>query len=101
MLAGTQYATVQEFVGPIDALLADAGQSAIPTSVVDTLDELSGYDLTNQLNSYLITGMDDLGNLVGQSDLADTIFSGDPLISGQPLIDLVGYGFDIFNFFGA
>ena len=101
MLAGTEYATVQEFVGPIDALLADAGQSAIPTSVVDTLDELSGYDLTNELNSYVITGLDDLGNLVGQSDLADTIFSGDPLISGQPLIDLVGYGFDIFNFFGA
>jgi PE-PPE domain len=101
MLAGTEYASVQEFVGPIDALLADAGQSAIPTSVVDTLDELSGYDLTNELNSSLITGLDDLGNLVGQSDLADTIFSGDPLISGQPLIDLVGYGFDIFNFFGA
>jgi hypothetical protein len=101
MLAGTEYATVQEFVGPIDALLADAGQSAIPTSVVDTLDELSGYDLTNELNSYVITGLDDLGNLVGQSELADTIFSGDPLISGQPLIDLVGYGFDIFNFFGA
>src|SRR5271156_2089070 len=101
MLAGTEYATVQEFVGPIDALLADAGQSAIPTSVVDTLDELSGYDLTNELNSYVITGLDDLGNLVGQSDLADTIFSGGPLISGQPLIDLVGYGFDIFNFFGA
>ncbi|HXY66158.1 MAG TPA: PE-PPE domain-containing protein [Mycobacterium sp.] len=101
MLAGTEYASVQEFVGPIDALLADAGQSAIPTSVVDTLDDLSGYDLTNELNSSLITGLDDLGNLVGQSDLADTIFSGDPLISGQPLIDLVGYGFDIFNFFGA
>jgi hypothetical protein len=101
MLAGTEYATVQEFVGPIDALLADAGQSAIPTSVVDTLDELSGYDLTNELNSYVITGLDDLGNLVSQSDLADTIFSGDPLISGQPLIDAVGYGFDIFNFFGG
>jgi PE-PPE domain len=101
MLAGIQYDTVQEFVGPIDALLGDAGQSAIPTSVVDTLDEVSGYDLTNELNSYVITGLDDLGNLVGQSDLADTIFSGDPLISGQPLIDLVGYGFDIFNFFGA
>jgi len=101
MLAGTEYATVQEFVGPIDALLADAGQSAIPTSFVDTSDELSGYDLINELNSYAITGLDDLGNLVGQSDLADTIFSGDPLISGQPLIDLVGYGFDVFNFFGA
>ena len=101
MLAGTEYATVQEFVGPIDALLADAGQSAIPTSFVDTSDELSGYDLINELNSYAITGLDDLGNLVGQSELADTIFSGDPLISGQPLIDLVGYGFDVFNFFGA
>jgi hypothetical protein len=26
---------------------------------------------------------------------------GSPLISGQPLIDLVGYAFDVFNFFGA
>jgi PE-PPE domain len=101
MLAGTEYATVQTFVGPIDALLADAGQSPLPTSVVDTLEQLSGYDLTNEVNGYLISGLNDLGNLVGQSDLADTIFSGDPLISGQPLIDLVGYGFDIFNFFGA
>jgi hypothetical protein len=101
LLAGTEYATVQEFVGPIDALLGDAGQSAIPTSVVDTLDELSGYDLTNELNGDVITGLDSLGNLVGQSDLTDTIFSGDPLISGQPLIDVVGYGFDILNFFGA
>ena len=101
MLAGIEYAAVQSFVGPIDSLLADAGQSPISTSVVDTLEELSGYDLTNDLNSSLITGLDDLGNLIGQSDLADTVFSGDPLISGQPLIDLVGYGFDIFNFFGA
>jgi PE-PPE domain len=101
MLAGVEYSTVQEFVGPIDALLADAGQSPIPTSVVDTLYELSGYDFTNQLNGYLITALDDLGNSIGQSNLADTIFSGDPLISGQPLIDLVGYGFDVFNFFGA
>jgi len=31
----------------------------------------------------------------------DAIFSGEPLISAQPLIDLVGYGFDAFNFFGA
>ncbi len=31
----------------------------------------------------------------------DAIFDGAPLISGQPLIDLVGYGFDAFNFFGA
>ncbi len=31
----------------------------------------------------------------------DAILDGSPLISGQPLIDLVGYGFDIFNFFGA
>jgi hypothetical protein len=31
----------------------------------------------------------------------DAILNGAPLISGQPLIDLVGLGFDFFNFFGA
>src|ERR1700742_4072881 len=46
MLAGMEYAGVQTFVGPIDDLLADAGQSPLPTSFVDSL--LSGYDALNQ-----------------------------------------------------
>jgi hypothetical protein len=98
MLAGMEYAGVQTFVGPIDDLLLDAGQSPLPTSFVDSL--LSGYDLTNQLDASLLTSWTDLTASI-PSLSPDAILDGSPLISGQPLIDLVGYGFDIFNFFGA
>ena len=98
MLAGEQYAAVQTLVGPIDDLLQDAGQSPLPQSFVDSL--LSGYDFTNELNASLLTAWTDLTASI-PSLSPDAIFSGDPLVSAQPLIDLVGYGFDIFNFFGA
>lgn len=98
MLAGVEYAAVQTFVGPINDLLQDAGQSPLPTSFVDAL--LSGYDVTNQLDASLLTAWTDATASV-PSLAPDAILDGSPLISGQPLIDLVGYGFDIFNFFGA
>jgi hypothetical protein len=98
MLAGMEYAGVQTFVGPIDDLLADAGQSPLPTSFVDSL--LSGYDSLNQLDASLLTELTTLSASI-PSVAPDAIFSGEPLISAQPLIDLVGYGFDAFNFFGA
>jgi hypothetical protein len=98
MLAGMEYAGVQTFVGPINDLLQDAGQSPLPTSFVDSL--LSGYDSLNQLDVSLLTELTTLA--ASMPSLApDVIFSGEPLISAQPLIDLVGYGFDAFNFFGA
>jgi PE-PPE domain len=100
MLAGVEYAAVQTFVGPVNDLLQDTGQSALPTSFVDSLLSLSGYDVTNQLDASLLTTWTDL--TASMPSLApDAILDGSPLISGQPLIDLVGYGFDIFNFFGA
>jgi hypothetical protein len=98
MLAGVEYATVQTFVGPINDLLQDAGQSPLPQSFVDSL--LSGYDVTNQLDTSLLTTWTDLTASIPSLG-PDAILDGSPLISGQPLIDLVGYGFDIFNFFGA
>jgi hypothetical protein len=98
MLAGMEYAGVQTFVGPIDDLLVDAGQSRLPSSFVDSL--LSGYDATNQLDASLLTTWTDLTASI-PSLSPDAILDGAPLISGQPLIDLVGYGFDVFNFFGA
>jgi hypothetical protein len=98
MLAGVEYATVQTFVGPINDLLQDAGQSPLPQSFVDSL--LSGYDATNQLDTSLLSTWTDLTASI-PSLSPDAILDGAPLISGQPLIDLVGYGFDIFNFFGA
>jgi hypothetical protein len=98
MLAGMEYAGVQTFVGPINDLLADAGQSPLPTSFVDSL--LSGYDSLNQLDVSLLTELTTLSASI-PSLAPDVIFSGEPLISAQPLIDLVGYGFDALNFFGA
>jgi hypothetical protein len=98
MLAGMEYAGVQTFVGPIDALLQDAGQAPLSQSVVDSL--LSGYNSLNQLDASLLTEWTDLTASI-PSLSPDAILDGSPLISGQPLIDLVGYGFDIFNFFGA
>ncbi|MGB6206348.1 PE-PPE domain-containing protein [Mycobacterium sp.] len=98
MLAGMEYAGVQSFVGPIDDLLKDAGQAPLSQSVVDSL--LSGYDATNQLDASLLTSWMDATASI-PSLAPDAILNGAPLISGQPLIDLVGYGFDIFNFFGA
>jgi hypothetical protein len=98
MLAGMEYAGVQTFVGPINDLLGDAGQSPLPTSFVDSL--LSGYDSLNQLDASLLTEWTALTASI-PSLAPDAIFSGEPLISAQPLIDLVGYGFDAFNFFGA
>jgi PE-PPE domain len=100
MLAGAEYAAVQTFVGPVNDLLQDTGQSQLPTSFVDSLLSLSGYDVTNQLDASLLTTWTDL--TASMPALApDAILDGSPLISGQPLIDLVGYGFDIFNYFGA
>jgi hypothetical protein len=98
MLAGMEYAGVQTLVGPIDDLLLDAGQSPLPPSFVDSL--LSGYDSLNQLDASLLTELTTLSATI-PSLAPDAIFSGEPLISAQPLIDLVGYGFDVFNFFGA
>jgi hypothetical protein len=98
LLAGMEYAGVQTFVGPVDDLLGDAGQSPLPTSLVDSL--LSGYDATNQLDASILTEWTALTASIPSLG-PDAIFSGDPAISAQPLIDLVGYGFDIFNFFGA
>ena len=98
MLAGMQYAAVQTFVGPINDLLQAAGQSPLPSSFVDSL--LSGYDATNQLDASLLTTWADLTASIPSLG-PDAILDGSPLISAQPLVDLVGYGFDIFNFFGA
>jgi hypothetical protein len=98
MLAGEEYAAVQTVVGPIDALLSDAGQSPLPESLVNVL--LSGYDVTNRVDASLLTAWSDLtASIPGLGP--DAVFNGAPMIPGQPLIDLVGVVFDIFNFFGA
>lgn len=98
MLAGMEYAAAQTIIGPTNDLLAAAGQPELPDSVVNSL--LSMYDLTNQLDVSLLSTWADLTASI-PSMAPDVILDGSPLISAQPLIDLVGYGFDVFNFFGA
>ncbi|HEY1838647.1 MAG TPA: PE-PPE domain-containing protein [Mycobacterium sp.] len=98
MLAGVEYAAAQTFIGPVNDLLQDAGQPELPASFVNSL--LSLYDLTNGLDTSLLTTWTDLTASI-PSLAPDAILDGAPLISAQPLVDLVGYGFDIFNFFGA
>ncbi|WP_428342070.1 PE-PPE domain-containing protein [Mycobacterium sp.] len=98
MLAGMEYAGVQSFIDPINDLLKDAGQPALPTSFVDSL--LAGYDYTNQLDVALLAELTTLSASI-PSLAPDVLFDGSPMISAQPLIDLVGYGFDLFNSFGA
>lgn len=103
MLAGIQYALVQSVVGPVDEILREAGQSPLPDALTDTLLSLSGYDITNQLDASLLSDWTQLATTLNITNLLgpDAIFDGAPLISGQPIIDLVGLGFDVFNFFGA
>jgi hypothetical protein len=98
MLAGMEYAAAQTIIGPTNDILAALGQPELPDSVVSSL--LGAYDATNALDVSLLTSWAEL--TASMPSLApDVIFDGAPLISAQPLIDLVGYGFDAFNFFGA
>jgi hypothetical protein len=103
MLAGLQYAGVHSLVDPVNEILREAGQSPLPQSVVDTMLGLSGYDLTNDVDAFVLNGWNELATALHVEDFLgpDAIFDGTPLISGQPLIDLLGVGFDVFNFFGA
>lgn len=102
MLAGVEYAAVQTVVGPINDLLADFGQPTLSGSITDTLLSLVGYSATNEADQLMLTGLDELAQLPGLAGLApDALFSGTTLISGEPLLALVGLGFDVFNIFGA
>jgi hypothetical protein len=98
MLAGMEYAAAQSIIGPTNDLLVAAGQPELSDSAVTSL--LSMYEATNQLDVSLLTSWADLTASM-PSMAPDVILDGSPLISAQPLVDLVGYGFDAFNFFGA
>ena len=85
MLAGVEYAAAQTIVGPTNEILEALGRPDLPDA--DTL--LGLYDLTNHLDASLLTVWADL--TASLPNLApDAILDGSPLISGQPLIDLVG-----------
>ncbi|MGB3335055.1 MAG: PE-PPE domain-containing protein [Mycobacterium sp.] len=101
MLAGLQYAGVQSLTNTINNLLDFAGQGPLSDSFVDTL--LSGYNLTLGLDQALLTGWQDLATQWNLLDVLgpDAIFNGAPLISAQPLLDLVGVGFSLINLLDA
>jgi hypothetical protein len=105
IFAGVENAGIQTFVGPFADILADINggtlSSTDDTIVQDVtifLQNITGYDLVNLVDKSLLDSVTLLGP--GAVDALDQVLDG-PLIPGQPLIDLVGYGFDIFNFFGA
>ncbi|MEB3033233.1 PE-PPE domain-containing protein [[Mycobacterium] nativiensis] len=101
MLAGMQYAGVQSLTNTINHLLDFAGQDPLSQSIVDTL--LTGYNLTIGLDQALLTGWQDLATEWNVLDVLgpDAIFNGAPLISAQPLLDLLGLGFSIVNYLDA
>ncbi|ORW64834.1 PE-PPE domain-containing protein [Mycolicibacter senuensis] len=101
MLAGMQYAGVQSLTNTINNLLDFAGQDPLSQSVVDTL--LGGYNLTLELDQLLLNGWQDLATEWNLLDVLgpDAIFNGAPLISAQPLLDLLGVGFSIINYLDA
>ncbi|OHV04764.1 PE-PPE domain-containing protein [Mycobacterium talmoniae] len=107
MLAGLQNAFIQSVIGPWADVAANggtlsAGELGIINDITVLLQNITGYDLINLVDHTLLTGWNDLANLLDLGSIIgpDAILDG-PLIPGQPLIDLVGLGFDIFNFFGA
>jgi hypothetical protein len=75
---------------------------SVVNDITQALRFVGGYDLINGLDGLIIGGWNDLANDLdlGSSIGPDALLAG-PLIPGQPLIGLVGGGFDIFNFFGA
>ena len=85
-------------IGPTNDILTALGQPELSQSVVDSL--LSGYDFTNQLDVAFLAELTAL-SATFPSLAPEILFDGSPLISAQPLVDLVGYGFDLFNSFGA
>lgn len=109
LLAGVENAGIQTLVGPFTDILADinggtlsSGDIGIMNDLTVLLQNITGYNLINLIDQGLLTVWNDLANALNLGSVIgpDAILDG-PLIPGQPLIDLVGVGFDIFNFFGA
>lgn len=97
MLAGLQYAGAQSLTNTVNNLLGLAGQDPLSDSFVDSL--LAGYRATIELDQLLLTEWQDLAAQWNLLDVLgpDAVFNGAPLISAQPLLDLLGMGFSIVN----
>lgn len=101
MLAGLQYAGVQSLTNTVNHLLDFAGQAPLSQSIIDSL--LTGYHLTIDLDHSLLTAWQDLATEWNLLDVLgpDAIFNGAPLISAEPLLDLLGLGFSLVNYLDA
>jgi len=109
MLAGVQNALIQSLIGPwADVAAAASGgvlsAGAISTiaGITDVLQTLTGYDLINSVDQFLISGWSDLANALDLGDVLgpDALLSG-AAIPGDGLLDLIGAGFGFINLFGA
>ncbi|MEB3069945.1 PE-PPE domain-containing protein [[Mycobacterium] vasticus] len=98
MLAGLQYAGVQSLTNTVNHLLDFAGQAPLSQSIIDAM--LTGYHLTIDLDHSLLTAWQDLATEWNLLDVLgpDAVFNGAPLISAEPLLDLAGLGFSLFNY---
>lgn len=107
MLTGMDNALIQSLIGPWADVAA--GGEPLSQGAVGTIDDITGflqaitgYDLINAIDQGLVTVWNDAANAVDLGDvIGPTAVLDGPVIPGQPLIDLVGVSFDIFNFFGA
>jgi len=97
MLAGLQYAGAQSLINIGNYLGELVGVGPMPDSHIDVL--MSGYNLTLGLDQALLTGWQDLAAQWNLLDVLgpDAIFNGAPLISAQPLLDLLGMGFSLIS----
>lgn len=109
MLAGVQNALIQSLVGPWADVAAaanggvlTAGGISVISGITDVLQTITGYDLVNSIDQFLINGWSDLADAVGLGDLLgpDALMSG-VAIPGDGLLDLIGVGFSLVNLFGA
>lgn len=109
MLAGVQNALIQSLVGPWADVAAAASGGALTAGdistiagVTDLLQTITGYDLINSIDQLLIDGWRDLATALNLGDVLgpDALMSGAG-VPGDGLLDLIGAGFSLFNFFGA
>lgn len=109
MLAGTQNALIQSLVGPWADVAAAANGGVLSasdittiTGITDFLQVITGYDLVNSIDKFVLDGWSSLADSLDLTDVLgpDAMLSGVG-IPGDGLLGLVGLGFDLFNFFGA
>lgn len=107
MLAGVQNALIQSLVGPWADVAASggaltAGDISTITGITDFLQTITGYDLINSIDQFLITGWSDLATALNLGDVLgpDALLSG-AAVPGDGLLDLIGAGFSLVNLFGA